>query len=120
LLAAAERFKRKAATAMNERSSRAHSLVMLSLVQRANGTEKRSRLFLADLGGSEKLSRSKAADGFRSKVQPAPEPLRIKKGLFLDQGGPLLGSRRAYSWIKEGLFLDQEGPIRWSMHPHPR
>lgn len=53
---------------MNERSSRAHSLVMLTLTQCQGAVEKRSRLFLADLGGSEKLSRSKAAEGFRSKV----------------------------------------------------
>jgi len=68
LLEAAERCKRQGATAMNERSSRAHSLVMLTLTQCQGAVEKRSRLFLADLGGSEKLSRSKAAEGFRSKA----------------------------------------------------
>ena len=39
---------------MNERSSRAHALVILSLRQtNAAGHEVRTRLFLADLGGSE-------------------------------------------------------------------
>ena len=60
--------KRRAATAMNERSSRAHALVILSLVQRRGGVEVRNRLFLADLGGSEKLSRSDVAKDFKSLV----------------------------------------------------
>ena len=36
--------------------------------QTANGVERTSRLFLADLGGSEKLTKSGAADDFRSLV----------------------------------------------------
>ena len=60
--------KRRAATAMNERSSRAHALVILSLVQRRGDVEVRNRLFLADLGGSEKLSRSDVAKDFKSLV----------------------------------------------------
>jgi len=53
---------------MNERSSRAHALFILSITQTANGVERTSRLFLADLGGSEKLTKSGAADDFRSLV----------------------------------------------------
>jgi len=60
--------KRKSATLMNERSSRAHALFILSLTQTANGVERTNRLFLADLGGSEKLSKSGAADDFKSLV----------------------------------------------------
>ncbi len=60
--------KRMAATAMNERSSRAHALFILSLSQSAGGVERTTRLFLADLGGSEKLGKSGAADGFKSLV----------------------------------------------------
>jgi len=54
--------KRKASTEMNERSTRAHTLVILRLRQRAPGatTHVESFLSLADLGGSEKVSKSKA------------------------------------------------------------
>ncbi|CAJ1358004.1 unnamed protein product [Effrenium voratum] len=54
--------KRKASTEMNERSTRAHSLVILRLRQRAPGCENfvEAHLSLADLGGSEKVSKSKA------------------------------------------------------------
>ena len=59
-LASGEANKHKAATAMNERSSRAHSIFMVSLTQRHRGSVKRSRLHLVDLGGSEQVKRSKA------------------------------------------------------------
>lgn len=54
--------KRKATTEMNERSTRAHTLVIFRLRQRAPSQETfvESQLFLADLGGSEKVSKSKA------------------------------------------------------------
>ena len=68
LIARGDACKRRAATAMNERSSRAHSLFILSLVQSRGGVEVRNRLFLADLGGSEKLSRSDAGKEIRSLV----------------------------------------------------
>eukprot|EP00966_Prymnesium_polylepis_P020235 466423-Prymnesium_polylepis.1 len=61
LLRLAEDAKRRAATEMNERSSRAHCLLMLSLVQRAaDGSTVRATLTLADLGGCELLKKSKA------------------------------------------------------------
>jgi hypothetical protein len=91
LLSIGEAQKRVSATAMNERSSRAHSLFILSLDQQhqtlasrasashrhINGmpqrqgrhsridgrTMHRSTLILADLGGSEQLRRSKADAG---------------------------------------------------------
>jgi kinesin family protein 5 len=52
--------KRRAATAMNDRSSRAHALFILSLTQHCprTGVKRTSRLFLADLGGSEKVQKS--------------------------------------------------------------
>ena len=52
-LAKGDAQKRRAATAMNDRSSRAHAVFTLALVQRdeATGRELRSRLCLADLGG---------------------------------------------------------------------
>lgn len=60
--------KRKACTAMNERSSRAHTVFILSLTQTAPGTNKKisSKLMLVDLGGSEKLTKSKVHESVRS------------------------------------------------------
>lgn len=62
LLLRAERSKRRAATAMNDRSSRAHTIILLSLDQKNPRTASRltSTLCLADLGGSEQLKKSKA------------------------------------------------------------
>ena len=68
--------RRVAATRMNERSSRAHALLVLTLEQSdasATGidapstpTPLMSRLILADLGGSENVSKSGAADGLKA------------------------------------------------------
>lgn len=60
LLERGELAKRRAATKMNDRSSRAHALLILSLTQRQNGVESVSHLCLADLGGCEQLSKSGA------------------------------------------------------------
>mmetsp|Transcript_25430 Transcript_25430/g.65726 ORF Transcript_25430/g.65726 Transcript_25430/m.65726 type:complete len:678 (-) Transcript_25430:87-2120(-) len=77
LLLTADRAKRRAATAMNERSSRAHTVLLLTLTQRsAEGLELRSTLCLADLGGSEQLKRSQAT-GERLR-----EAVRINLGLL--------------------------------------
>ena len=64
-LTTGEGAKRKAATAMNENSSRAHTFFIVTLRQRdrATGAEVKSKLFLVDLGGSEKLTKSKADEG---------------------------------------------------------
>ena len=61
-LAAAEGRKRRAATAMNARSSRAHTVFALSLTQRRSINEAvlSSKLYLCDLGGSEQVKKSKA------------------------------------------------------------
>lgn len=60
LLNVGEKQKRKAATAMNERSSRAHSIFIITMKQscKETGVSLTSRLFLADLGGSEQLKKS--------------------------------------------------------------
>jgi kinesin family protein 5 len=62
LLASGEDRKRKAATRMNERSTRAHTLLIFRLIQKAPhmAAPCESVLVLADLGGSEKLTKSKA------------------------------------------------------------
>lgn len=55
-----EKCKRKAATAMNDKSSRAHSIFIITLKQTCleSAVVVTSRLFLADLGGSEQLKKS--------------------------------------------------------------
>jgi len=95
LLARGEAQKRLAATQMNERSSRAHSVVMLSLTQQQQdtGASLTSRLFLADLGGSEKISKSGADDNekgagtvsweeYYENRHRLQEAANINKGLF--------------------------------------
>lgn len=93
LLAQADTQKRRAATAMNERSSRAHAVVVLSLAQRHRytGIELNSKLFLADLGGSEQVKKSKV-----SGVQ-MQEAIFINQGLFaLGQCVDALNEGREY------------------------
>merc|ERR1712232_819993 len=67
ILKRGEASKRKASTEMNERSTRAHTLVILRLQQKAPGQTKivESRLSLVDLGGSERVSKSKAHESIR-------------------------------------------------------
>ena len=61
LLRKAEGDKRRAATAMNERSSRAHSVLIIHLRQehRSTGQVLDNRLCIADLGGSEQVKKSR-------------------------------------------------------------
>jgi kinesin family protein 5 len=56
VLRVGEEAKRSAATAMNERSTRAHTVFVMTLYRDG----KQSRFYFADLGGSEKVSKSKA------------------------------------------------------------
>ena len=88
LLKQGEKQKRVEATAMNKQSSRAHTLIILTLRQTGNmlvgDTETKnneaktitSKLFLADLGGSEQIKKSQA-DQQRTK-----EAVNINLGLF--------------------------------------
>lgn len=71
-----ERAKRRAATAMNERSSRAHSLLLLSLTRSSDTGEVRSVMCLADLGGSEQVKKS-GVEGERMV-----EAIQINMGLL--------------------------------------
>ena len=65
LLEKGERRKRKAATAMNQRSSRAHSIFILSMKQvcTATGVERASQFFMVDLGGCEQTKKSNIQSG---------------------------------------------------------
>lgn len=91
LLDKGEKQKRKAATAMNARSSRAHTLFIMTLRQNCTdtGISSTSRLFLADLGGSEQIKRSQPfqsdalgeEDAARTK-QRVQEAVNINLGLL--------------------------------------
>lgn len=73
-LVTGETHKRRASTAMNDRSSRAHSLFILTLTQTSSvtGVTRTSRLFLADLGGSEQVKKSQVeAGGHRQGLEEA-------------------------------------------------
>ena len=77
LLQRGEQSKRKAATAMNDRSSRAHAVLVLTLEKTLpSGQAVKSQLCLADLGGSEQLKKSKA-EGDRML-----EAIQINQGLL--------------------------------------
>jgi len=54
-----ELCKTRAATEMNERSTRAHSVLIMDLVQSQGAKSIRSSVYLADLGGSEQMKKSK-------------------------------------------------------------
>ena len=123
LLAKGDAQKRRAATAMNDRSSRAHAVFTLSLIQRrddtmststsaSGGRELRSRLCLADLGGSEKLSKSRANDDvaaagtvpwaeYYSRRQRFTEAVNINSGL--------LALKRCIDALHEGQRAKREG-----------
>jgi kinesin family member 5 len=61
LLRMGERFRKVASTKMNATSSRSHSLFILQLTQKSpDGSTKTGKLNLADLAGSEKISKTGA------------------------------------------------------------
>uniref|UniRef100_A0A7S2SJP8 Kinesin motor domain-containing protein n=1 Tax=Mucochytrium quahogii TaxID=96639 RepID=A0A7S2SJP8_9STRA len=78
LLVKGEACKTKAATKMNERSTRAHTLLVLSISQKCLklNTQVDSVLFLADLGGSERIAKSDA------QGQQRAETININMGLL--------------------------------------
>ena len=124
LLRAGDSCKRKAATAMNERSSRAHTLFILTLEQtREVATDYhgrpddyhnfptpvvkklRSRLFLADLGGSERLKNTRTHDGFKAKAIQIgdDETSRVSWDQYYASRGRLTES----VYINQGLYALQ-------------
>ena len=77
-----EAQKRRAATAMNERSSRAHAIFILRLRQKnlKTGAEASARLFMADLGGCEQVKKSGVqGSSKREKEREAANAARRKK-----------------------------------------
>lgn len=86
--------KRRAATAMNERSSRAHSIFILSLhmLHEQTGVTLKPQFFLADLGGSEQVKRSKVHHGSSEQGigfvlgQHMREAININSGLLALKG----------------------------------
>jgi kinesin family protein 5 len=82
LLLTGERAKRRAATAMNARSSRAHTLLTLRLrtaaSRRPGGKTASTRLVIADLGGCERLKKSGATES----KQRMKEAININVGLL--------------------------------------
>eukprot|EP00587_Corethron_hystrix_P002073 CAMPEP_0113327030 /NCGR_PEP_ID=MMETSP0010_2-20120614/18985_1 /TAXON_ID=216773 ORGANISM="Corethron hystrix, Strain 308" /NCGR_SAMPLE_ID=MMETSP0010_2 /ASSEMBLY_ACC=CAM_ASM_000155 /LENGTH=622 /DNA_ID=CAMNT_0000187697 /DNA_START=821 /DNA_END=2689 /DNA_ORIENTATION=- /assembly_acc=CAM_ASM_000155 len=71
LLSEGELYKKKAATIMNAKSSRAHTLVVLTLRQKRIETSLTitSKLFMVDLGGSENTKKSRIEAGKSSYLE---------------------------------------------------
>lgn len=95
-----DKQKHKASTAMNERSSRAHTVFILALSQTIVDSDAKlgrkvvSKLMLVDLGGSEKLSKSQVHKEVKSAGtvpwcqyykhrQALQEAININSGLFV-------------------------------------
>jgi hypothetical protein len=93
LLQLGEEQKRRAATAMNDRSTRAHGIFILTLKQRDMNTDisMTSKLFLADLGGSEQVKKSQVAPG-QSRTYPAPRAGVVPEGSSADDAAPVFST----------------------------
>lgn len=93
-LALGESRKRSASTAMNERSTRAHTLLIFHFMQSVSGSDEppiSSRLFLADLGGSERVTKSLAnaqasSAGFVPWAEYYNSRRRITETNYINQG----------------------------------
>lgn len=87
-----QRHRKVASTSMNKRSSRSHSVFILSVVQTqlATQTRKSSQLFLVDLAGSENVGRSQVA------------------GLSLEQAAQINKSLSALSMVIRALVEKQK------------
>jgi kinesin family protein 5 len=97
LLEVGEIHKRRASTAMNDRSSRAHALFILTLNQvcEETGVSISSRLFLADLGGSEQVKKSKVEAGASKLHQQSRRVDNVSsQASETDTSGPVDGDLR--------------------------
>ena len=88
LLNDGEKQKRKAATAMNQRSSRAHSVFIVRMKQTCpdTGVSYTSRLFLADLGGSEQLKKSQAFSNEGQEQRELDRKQRTREAVNINLG----------------------------------
>jgi hypothetical protein len=75
LLQRGEAFKTRARTLMNERSTRAHTVLAVSVALERGGAVVESSLFLGDLCGSERVKKSKVSG------EQLDEALNINRGL---------------------------------------
>lgn len=85
LLNEGEAQKRKAATAMNDRSSRAHAVFIVKLDQTCLNTKVAviNRLFFADLGGSEQIKKSQPhSNDSNNRREREQEAININLGLL--------------------------------------
>lgn len=125
LLEDGDRAKRRAATAMNIRSTRAHTVLVFSLTQgMLNGVEILSRLYLADLGGSERVSKSKADTGLVAPVtviggveqsraswaEYYAQRRRMQETLHINTG--LLALKKVISALHKRSELMESGEVR--------
>lgn len=102
-----ESRKRRARTAMNARSTRAHALVVLHLLQvgpEEGALPVSSKLFLADLGGSERVTKSHANEdaktaGFVSWEEYYRSRQRLQETSYINQG--LLSLKRCIKALGE-------------------
>ena len=84
LLVLAETNKKRAATAMNDRSSRSHSILVFNISQKNKKLDSlvKSVLHVVDLAGSERLKKSKVGGreelwewgegGYKPRLTPLP------------------------------------------------
>jgi hypothetical protein len=89
LLYKGEQTKRRAATAMNDRSTRAHSLFILTLKQRSfkdSNVTIRSKLFLADLGGSEQVKKSQVEAGILTENMGFQMGVHMREAVYINLG----------------------------------
>ena len=113
LLAQADGAKRRAATLMNERSSRAHSLIMITLEQEARPGEGKvkSTLCLCDLGGCEKVKKSNVTG------ERLLEAIHINQGLLaLKSVITALNQRKSYVPYQVRARSQSGAPI-WPQPP---
>jgi len=87
LLNDGEKQKRKAATAMNDRSSRAHSIFIVRMKQTCHtGVSHTNRLFLADLGGSEQLKKSQPFHSVNQEQSNYERKQRTREAVNINLG----------------------------------
>ena len=81
LLCVGEKQKRKAQTAMNERSSRAHSIFIITLNQECmdSGVKVSSKFFFADLGGSEQTKKNTYEAGKSKHCEALKDHIKMRE-----------------------------------------